>query len=118
MSYSIGFDAADQCDRVADDMAREDAWLEYVEEMMGSYLMETQEGFSIVMEEIICDPDNIQKLEEILFFLASKPIRDMDHRYLRSTEILVLIENTVQSIIERNWDRLCETLRKNNWLDA
>ena len=117
-NYNIRFDASDQCDLVADRLADQEKWLDYVEEIMGSWLMETEEGYSWVWEEISLERRFEERLMRVTYELGSKPIRDENHKSKKATEMLAIIDEATESVIKQHWDSLYRILKERGWLDV
>lgn len=118
MSYSIGFDAADQCDRIADEMARDEAWIEHLEDLMGCYLFETPEGFDLLMEHISVNDSFIERMNQSMFSFLSKTIVDETDRSKYAMEVQHITEDAARDMIKNYWDDLYKALERNKWLDV
>jgi hypothetical protein len=117
-NYNIRFDAADQCDLVADRIADHEKWLDYVEEVMGSWLMETQEGYRWVWEEISLERRFEERMMQVTYELGAKPIRDENHKSQKANDMLAIIEEATESVIKQHWDSLYRIVKEQGWLDA
>ena len=85
-------------------MQNKNTWERYVEDIMSEYLIETQEGFSLLFDYIMNNYKHYKKFEELLFFMTAKPIRDDNHKIKYSVQILGFIEDCGYEMIEREYN--------------